>query len=314
MKFLVFGLALTLASQAAPRPGTLGAFLAREAIEFAWPAGVVANVDTEYLAEHEIEQASQQSSRLRMTHQMRVVEQGDERVVHYTNQTRIDSSGDPMPALGALLPLWVPTYVLSDGGLLRRIEGTEQLRSLVTVMAESLLANAEQAARSRNSVKSMTTDDGLYRMAMSDWWNLIGQWKGRSLTPETTERAGEVALVPGMAFPTKVTVAMIGRDQCTRAREPRDCVTYEYRSRVDRTGLDEAMKSVLEGAAARSNVFAQFRDYEEVMRVTLEIKTMLPHEFIHTQTTRGVVELSGRSSLMTKTERRRSQFSYVDAQ
>jgi hypothetical protein len=311
VKFLVLGLALSVASQGTPRPGTLGAFLAREAISFAWPTGIVADVETEYLVEHEIDQAPRQFSQLRMTHQMRVLEQGDERLIHYTNQTRVESSGDPMPALGTLLPLWVPTFVVSDAGLLRRIEGAEQLRKLVTDMVEPLLANTEQVPRFRESLKFMTTEDGLYRIAVSEWWKLIGQWRGMSLTPESAETTGEAAIAPGMTVPTKVTVSVISRDKCTRALEQRDCVTYEYRSRIDRAGLDAAMKSILEGATARPNVPVQYRDYEEVMRVTLETKTMLPHDFIHTRTMHGMAELNGRSSLTTDKERRRSQFTYV---
>jgi hypothetical protein len=70
--------------------------------------------------------------------------QGDERLVHYSNQMLVESSGDPLRAVGALLPLWVPTSVVSDRGLLRRIEGAGQLRKLVTDMVEPQFKNADQ--------------------------------------------------------------------------------------------------------------------------------------------------------------------------
>ena len=260
-----------------------------------------------------MEQASRQTSRLRMTHQLRFLGQGDERLVHYTNQTRVDSSGDPLPALAALLPLWVPTSVVSDRGLLRRIEGAEQLRKLVTDMVEPQFRNADQAPRLREWLKFKASDEGLYQLALAEWMDLVGRWTGRSLKDDATEITGATALYPGVTIPTKETISLISRAKCSRGGEPRDCATWEHRSRIDRTGLDGSMTSLLEGAAGfPANV--QFRDYELVVRVTLEIHTMLPHELTRTRTMHGVVELDGRSRLATDIERRRSQFSYVDAQ
>ena len=225
MKFLVLGLALSIAAQSAPRPGTLGEFLAREGLEFAWPVGTVANVDTEYLAEAGMEQASRQISRLRMKHQIRVLAQGDERLVHYTNQTLVDSSGDALRSVGALLPLWVPTSIVSDSGLLRRIEGAEQLQKLVTDMVEPQFTNADQVPRLREWLKYMTSDGGLYQLASAEWMNLVGRWTGRSLTDEGTEITGATALYPGVMVPTKETVSLISRAKC---RAEANCVIVRH--------------------------------------------------------------------------------------
>jgi hypothetical protein len=312
VKFVVLGLAISIVAQGTHKPGTLGEFLAREGLEFAWPAGTVASVDTEYVAEAGMEQA-RQISRLRMTHQIRVLEQGDERLIHYSNQRPVDSSGDPLRALGGLLPLWVPTSVVNDRGLLRRIEGAEQLRKLVTAMVEPQFTDAAQAPRLRERLKYMTSEEGLYQLARAEWMDLVGRWTGRSLTDEGTEITGAIALYPGVMVPTKETTSLISRAKCSRGGEPRDCATWEHRSRIDRAGLDPALKSVLASRTGwPANV--QFRDYELVVQVTLEIQTMLPHELTRTRTMHGVVELSDRSSLMTESERRRSQFTYGDAQ
>jgi hypothetical protein len=292
----------------------MGDLLTREQLEFAWPAGTVANVDTEYIVENGIDQAPPHITRLRMTHQMRVLQQGDERLIHYTNQARVDSSGDALRAVGPLLPLWVPTSVASDGGLLRRIEGVEQLRKLVAELVEPMLANAEQIPRFRESLKFITTEQGLYRIALEEWIDLVGRWHHMPLKNETLEYNGEVALEPGFTVPTTGTVSMISRAKCSRGREPRDCATFEYRSRIDRAGMEAATKLLFEGATARPKTAMHYRDYEMVIRVTLETQTMLPHEFTRTRTMHGVVEFDGRSSLTTDSERRHSQFTYIDAQ
>ncbi|HUQ89523.1 MAG TPA: hypothetical protein VM096_18310 [Vicinamibacterales bacterium] len=309
MKFVVLGLAISIVAQGTHKPGTLGELLAREGMEFAWPAGTVANVDTEYVAEAGVEQA-RQISRLRMTHQIRVVEQGDERLIHYTNQTRVDSSGDPLRALGGLLPLWVPTSVVSDRGLLRRIEGAGQLRKLVTDMVQPQFTDPAQAPRLREWLKFGTSDEGLYQMAMTEWLDLVGRWTGRSLKDEAREITGAIALYPGVMAPTKETISLIGRATCLRGGKPRDCATWEHRSRIDRASLDPALKSLIDTRAGLPANF-QFRDHELVVRVTLEIQTMLPHELTRTRTMHAVAELNGRSSLATETERRHSQFTYV---
>jgi hypothetical protein len=185
-----------------------------------------------------------------------------------------------------LLPLWIPTMVVGEGGLLRRIDGVAQLRKLVAELIEPQLPIARQIPKLRESLEFLTTEQGLYNLALEEWVLLAARWAG------TAKKEGAPI-------------------SCNRGRETLDCATYEVPIQVDGSDVGAEAQSMF--GDLPPGVKLELGDYKELLSVTLEIKTMLPHEFTRTRTARIVIQRDGQSAKMITIERRHSRFTYLDS-
>ena len=77
---------------------------------------------------------------------------------------------------------------------------------------------------------------------------------------------------------------------------------------VNRDGLTALTTSAQHGATRVPGAAFEFTDYEMVLRVTMELDTMLPHELVPTRSMHREVDVDGRPVHMTDVERRCSTF------
>lgn len=107
--------------------------------------------------------------------------------------------------------------VIGEDGLLRRIDGVAQLRKLVAELIEPQLPIARQIPHLRESLELLTTEEGLYQLALEEWVLLAARWAG------TAKKEGTPA-------------------NCSRGRETFDCATYELLTQINGTEDDAAAR------------------------------------------------------------------------
>jgi hypothetical protein len=71
------------------------------------------------------------------------------RLIKQSDQRHLESSGDFLPAVTALLPAWIPSIVVTADGDLRRFEDTGQRQEIVVDMFRPALRLADEASAVR---------------------------------------------------------------------------------------------------------------------------------------------------------------------
>ena len=272
---------------------------------FAWPAGTVATVETDYRRDGGLDPAPP-ISRLRLSHRMRVTPHPEGFLIDTDNQRHLDSSGDFVQASTALLQLWIPGTVVTSEGAFVRIEGVDRVQELAAAaFAQSALAAKVPAYK--EFVSRMVSGDGLLSQQRVEWHYLVGEWVGKPFSSTPIESDSKVFLAPGVSVPTKITVVTLGREPCTRGAGVFECVTYEWRRATDVEALDAAMKSLAGGSGP---TLQRTLDVVEVLRVRSEIGTMLPHALTLTRTRHARVTVNGKEEPASDVEQRTMTFSY----
>jgi hypothetical protein len=272
---------------------------------FAWPAGTVATIETDYRRDGGVDPAPPMS-RLRLSHRMRVTPHSEGLLIEYDDQRHLASSGDFVQASTALLQMWIPGTVVTSEGAFVRVEGVQRVQELAAAAyAQSPLA--EQVPAFKQFASRMVSGNGLSQQQELEWHYLVGEWAGKPFSDTPVETDGRVFVGPGVSVPTKMTVAIVGREPCTRGPQVVECFTYEWRRNTDVDALNAAMK----GRTAGTNLPpSRALEMVEVLRVTSETATMLPHALTLTRTRRGRVELNGKEEPTTDFEQRTMTFTY----
>jgi len=244
-----------------------------------------------------------------MTHRVRVLAHREGLDIRFEDQRRLASSGNFGQAAGALLHFWTPQTIIAPDGTFVRIEGAEGVRDLVVATLAPIQRVADDVPALREFLAPMLGEGYLQSLQRGEWSKLIWQWIGISSTQALFETASSDQVIPGIEVPTKRTIEVVEHLSCLRAGTNYDCVTIEMRTSMD--GV--ALKSILERlrrAGGMSALSLEPRDYEQLARVTLETSSMLPHDLLHTRTTRGTTVVSGNPVTTTDFESRHSRFTY----
>jgi hypothetical protein len=285
------------------------------ALQFEWPTGVIARVETAFQHEYSDGTVIILTSVLQMTHRMRVLPHAEGRLIQYDNQTYVQSLGDLEPGVAALLPLWVPSRIVSPEGRFIRMENAERVQQNVIDLFEQK-ARTELVQRMpvfRDYVQMMTSDAGLKALAEEHWYDLVQRWIAAPLIEGPLEGVGPQLIPIERQPPSTISRRMIGRMPCPRLATIQECGIYEITIRRDRDQLANFARALKESGAS---AFADTELLEETKteQVSLESSTMLPHEFTITRTLRATIQLGGQTVPKIDTERVRSVFTYVDEQ
>jgi hypothetical protein len=285
------------------------------ALRFDWPPGAIARVETAFQHEYSDGTLIILTSALQMTHRMRVLPHAEGRLIQYDNQTYVQSLGDLEPGVAALLPLWVPSRIVSPEGRFLRMENTERVQQNVIDLFEEK-ARTELAQRVpvfREYVQMMTSDAGLKALAQEHWYDLVQRWIAAPLIEGPLEGVGPQLIPIEIQPPSTISRRMIGRMPCSRLATIHECGIYEITIRRDRDQLADFARALKDSGAA---AFADTELLEETKteQVSLESSTMLPHELTITRTVRATIQLGGQTVPKIDTERVHSVFTYVDEQ
>jgi hypothetical protein len=279
------------------------------AMKFAWPVGIAATVQTEYVREQG--EPGQEVSRVQMSHRMRVLAHPEGRQLQYDEQRAIAAAGTFEPAAAALLSFWIPSTIIRDDGTFVRIEEAQRAQELFLAAIGPHVRAAQQNPALKEYVASMTSDTATTTLQAGEWQRLVWQWVGMPSSMEPTEVTGSAPLLPGVAVATRTTLSVTNRRSCARGLETFTCATFEMKTVFDREGLAALVARLKTDSpiALPSAVVAPL-EFEEVIRVTMETGTMLPHEMLLTRLSRIQVSVNGESRTSRDMESRRSVFVY----
>jgi hypothetical protein len=280
-------------------------------LKFAWPAGTVAAVETDYLRRSGVDPAPE-VARLRMMHRLSVRAHPEGLDIRLDDQRHLDSSGDFRHAAGTVIQFWTPQTIVAKDGTFLRIEGGERVQDLVVATLAPYQQFADAAPALRAFITPMLDGNYLESRQKDEWNRLIWQWIGISSNQTRIETSGTDQIMPGIEVPTKRTIEVVGRSRCTRGGGDYECITVEMRTSMDGVAM-KAIFDALRQAAGPQALASQPLDFEQLVRVTLETATMLPHDSLETRTMHGTSLSNGNSAATTDFESRGSAFTYQPA-
>jgi hypothetical protein len=285
------------------------------ALQFDWPTGAVARVETEFRHEYSDGQVTVLTSFLQMTHRMRVSPHAEGRLIEYDNQTYVQSLGDLEPGVAALLPLWVPSRIVSSQGRFLRMENADRVQQNVIDLFEEKKRTelAQKVPVFRDYIRMMTSDAGLKSLAEEHWFDLVQRWIAAPLVEGPLEGVGPQLIPIEKQAPSTMSRRMIGRTPCPRLDTIRECGTYEIAIRRDRDQLAKFAEA-LKNSGASAFADTELLEETKIEQVTLESSTMLPHEFTTTRMLRAQIRQDGQTIPKIDTERVHSVFTYVNEQ
>jgi len=282
-------------------------------LQFDWPTNLIAHVDTEFRHEYSDGQVVFLSSWLQMTHRMRVSPHEDGRLIQYDDQTYVASLGDLEPAVAALLPLWVPTRIVSREGRFLRMENAERVQQHVIDLFASKGGTdlVQRVPVFKDYIRLMTSDAGLRGLAEEHWYGLVQRWIAAPVAEGALEGAGPQLIPLEQQAPSTISRRVLRRSPCARSGIVRECVTYEITTQRDHDQLANFAKA-LQDSGIGGLADAELIEELKTEQVTLETSTMLPHEFAVTRSVVTAVQEDGRMVPKMNLERVRSVFSYSD--
>jgi hypothetical protein len=285
------------------------------ALQFDWPTGAIAHVETEFRHEYTDGQAIVLTSFLQMTHRMRVSPHAEGRLIEYDNQAYVQSLGDLEPAVAALLPLWVPSQVVSNDGRFLRMENAERVQQEVIDLfeAKGRTELAQRVPVFREYIRVMTSDAGLRGIAAGNWFDVVERWIAAPLMEGPLEGVGPQLIPIEQQPPSTISRRMVGRTACSFMGVNRECAIYEVTTRRDREQL-ATLARALRDSGAGNLAETELLEENKTERVILESSTMLPHEFTVTRTLQAQSRQGGQTVPKIDTERMHSVFTYVDEQ
>jgi len=278
------------------------------AMRFAWPVGVAATVETEYVREQG--EPGSEVSHVRMSHRMTVLAHPEGREIRYEAQRAIDAVGNFEQAAPALLSFWIPSTIIRDDGTFSRIEEGQRAQELFLAAIGPHLLIAEQIPALKEYVASITSDNATARLQAGEWQRLVWQWVGMPSSMEPVEVTGAAPLLPGLMVPTHTRLSVANRGPCARARETFTCATFEMKTVIDSEALATLNAHLQKDSPSVLPLAGTPLELEQVTRVTMETGTMLPHEMLETRMTRLRVDANGQSRTTRDAESRRSIFVY----
>jgi hypothetical protein len=303
---------LVIAALAALSSAQASSTVVGSAMRFAWPVGTAATVETEYVREEG--EAGREVSRIRMSHRMRVLAHPEGRQLRYDEQRAIAAAGNFQPAATALLPFWIPSTIVREDGTFSRVEESQRAQELFLVAIGPHLRAAEQFPALRDYVASMTSETATTTLQAGEWQKLVWQWVGMPSSMDPMEVTGSARALPGLTVATHTRLSVTNRRSCTRAGQSLTCATFEMKTVLDSEALAELTARLLKDAPIVPKPTIKPLELEEVIRVTMETGTMLPHEMLLTRMSLMRVDADGQSRTNRDAESRRSVFAYKDTE
>lgn len=286
-------------------------------LQFNWPEGLDAKVATERSREQQINTKTKGARSIKGTYRMRVRAHADGMLVRNEDYEGLQADDVILNGLGIedLVAALVPSTVVTRDGQFVRAEDTAAIKSLLAKATEPYVTGKESLPpQFKEMLANLSSDEFLNATAASEWNGLVGAWLefpvGEEIFEETVEERSPV--LPDLRIPMKVTQRMVEKGECPRGGVRHECAVFEMRSEVERAALEGVMSRLLEGMKELApKMTLDELEIVTVVRVRLEIGTMLPHELTATKTvtmTMSAAELPTISSLLI--ERRASTFTY----
>jgi len=288
-------LALTLAQASVPIA----------VLRFAWPTGITARIETELVREGG---TSGQPFRFQMSNRMHILPHENGRLVRFDNQ---ETSADIVslgPLAQSVLHFWIPETVVANDGNRIRIQDAGRTQALLVAAMQPYIQAAQNVPALQAQVAGLTSSDAPMQLLRPEWVTLVGQWVDTTIPVAPVETTEPTMMFPGLVVDGKVRLTAT-RGPCMRGTSTLECVTFEKTKTLDREILSQVRERLVQASPGAMLAAVEPVEVQELVRVTLETATMLPHEVvIQRQGSRR--ETTGERRLSKDLERRRSTFVY----
>ena len=285
-------------------------------LEFNWPEGLDARVETERSREQRIGDKAKPSRSLKATYRLRVRPHEAGLIVRSEEFSGLGLNDVFTSGVGiedAIASL-VPSTVVTRAGEFVRAEDTAAIKDLLAKTFEELLRDKkEMPAQFKQMLQRVSSDEFFNSTAASEWNSLVGAWLefpvGDDVFEETVEEPSPV--LPDLTVLMKLSRRMVERTECTRGGTRYACAVFEMRSEVDPASMREALARMLQGIKDMPQITYENIDMVTVVRVRLETATMLPHALTVTRTVDVTMSAADHpATLVRQIERRASTFTY----
>jgi len=216
-------------------------------LRFDWPEGLRAQVvSTSVKAQSSGAQSRTQD--LTTTYIMRANRTPDTVSVAFEN-FEVDHPGSGVSSAGtAKLLAYRPGFAVDASGELKEITGIEILKQPLEA-AKQEAENAPEAEQQAFEVvaQSVTSEAYLKNRAGTEWSNLIGSWRNRTLTPgrvETTEQPSAASGILETPITAEVSTSLSQLDTCQRTGA-KACVRLRVIQQPDVEQMREAIRPTL---------------------------------------------------------------------
>lgn len=277
-------------------------------LAFGWTPGLHGEVQLTRVRINGSGPARADTSTLRTTYSLAVskVEDGLRVEVGDFKVPAIPESDETAAAI-ALISSFSPSYVLSPGGDLLRLDGTEELATRVRSMLDSMLTKLELPA-AKQALNGMVSEETLSAQLSEEWTALIGVWLGAELEVGSLyELEAEEALpLPGNpVVPFKFEFGVIDRVPCDREDQATSCVKLVMRSFPDPEVMKQFLRDLGNSMLADSPevpemVFHDLSVFSESVLVTSP-KTLIPRTLSITKRIDGLLTSGGVEERVSQT-------------
>lgn len=288
----------------------------RAVLQFDWPAGLDAKVDTERSREQQMGDKAKPPRSLKATYRMRVRPHDAGLIVRseeFSGLTVNDIFANGVGLEDAIASLVPSTVVTRDGDFVRA-EDTAAVKALLTKMFDAFLADKKELPPQFKQILERATSDEFFDgTAAGEWSSLVGSWLEFPLSGELVEETVEEPspVLPDLMVLLKVSRRMVERSECTRGGVHYACGVFEMRSEVDPASMRDAFARLTEGVKDVPRITYEDVDMVTIARVRLETATMLPHALTITRTVKMTMSAPGYpATVVRQVERRNSTFSY----
>lgn len=260
-------------------------------LEFAWPVGLSADVET---ARRIVRRGGGEDSDVTVASRYRMTVRDHPRglaIDHTRGEvTSIEAEPElpadhPLRALHAGLAGVDATYIVSSDGMLLAVEGVERGADALDPDPASAAGDSVAAAPPRALASSQVSDGLLESIAGEQWGAMIWFWAWEEFHTDSVysfhaERPSPTA--PGADASFEYRVGFLRHVPCRAGDPPASCVRLEARARPTADALQQMAEgwalAIADGEGIGSAEATSF-DQESTFSVVLEPSTMVPHEF-----------------------------------
>ena len=266
-----------------------------QTLQFAWPNGASAKVQTRSQGRRVIKNDETRTWDMSADFTMRVQRSGERVVISREGFTGWKGTYPPSFGGGAERFVdMIPTLIVSPAGIFIGIEGQETARKLMTTSVEQ---SGGLDPKARTVFESIASDEGLRAITSDHWSLLVNFWQQVDLDPAAYYEIRNVAPVPqlgGGEIEITGTIQFVKEVPCSQGRDDRSCVQFRGETGADQKQVKKLIESLLQKAGAGQPKITVF-DQRFKVDIVVEKKTMLPQQLTLTRLHTFDFEMQGRS-------------------
>ena len=273
-------------------------------LTFDWPIGMSPRVDLERTRIRSQGGLSADSSRMRVEYDMAVEDDGNGRLIRYSNFSAPSLVGvsDSEQQLLQLVSSVAPSYVVSPDGELLVVHELDSIRATIGTWLDQMF-DSLPGVEMRALMDQMLSEDVLFALASQEWNALVGTWVDAEFEVGAAyelEAAEPMPMLGNVMVLYRYELGAYARVPCQPAGEALDCVELIIRSYPDPVELKPHLEAFVQrmidaaggGPEVPSLSYKGFVIENEVVLVA-EPVGLIPHSLTISRATDVVMDVGG---------------------